>query len=35
MGSLHQVRPHLDIDVSRAADFGLARRLLNQIDEAA
>lgn len=35
LGSLHRVRPHLDRDVSRAADFALARRLLNQIDESA
>lgn len=35
MGALRQVRPHLDRDVGRAADFALARRLLNQIDEAA
>jgi hypothetical protein len=35
LGSLHHVRPHLDRDVSRAADFALARRMLNEIDEAA
>lgn len=34
-GAMHRARPHLDPDVSRAADFSLARALLNRIDEAA
>lgn len=35
LGSLHRARPHLDRDVIRAADFAVARHLLNRIDEAA
>lgn len=35
LGALHRVRPHLDRDVSRAADFALARAMLNRIEPAA